>query len=96
MCGSLIAVAIKPRCGAYLVVAWLAGIVMNLLSYSGYYDVAVRDFGLMLAALTLARLASKYDPPGLSSLHLADATPPPGRHCHTNGTCLEASRDESE
>jgi uncharacterized membrane protein YphA (DoxX/SURF4 family) len=63
------AVAIKPRYGAYLVAAWLAGIVINLLSYSGYYDIALRDFGLMLAALTLARLASKYDPPGLSLLH---------------------------
>lgn len=64
-----IAVAIKPRYGAYLVAAWLAGIVVNLLSYSGYYDIALRDFGLMLAALTLARLASKFDPPGLSFLH---------------------------
>ena len=64
-----IAVAIKPRYGAYLVAAWLAGIIVNLLSYSGYYDIALRDFGLMLAALTLARLASKFDPPGLSFLH---------------------------
>jgi uncharacterized membrane protein YphA (DoxX/SURF4 family) len=61
-----IAVAIKPRYGAYIVAAWLGGIVVNLLSYSGYYDIALRDFGLMLAALTLARLASKFDPPGLS------------------------------
>jgi hypothetical protein len=58
-----IAVAIKPRYGAYVVAAWLGGIVINLLTYSGYYDVALRDFGLMLAALTLARLASKYDAP---------------------------------
>jgi uncharacterized membrane protein YphA (DoxX/SURF4 family) len=55
-------VAVKPRYGAYVVAAWLAGIVVNLLTYSGYYDVALRDFGLMLGALTLARLASKYDP----------------------------------
>jgi uncharacterized membrane protein YphA (DoxX/SURF4 family) len=61
-----IAVALKPRYGAYLVAAWLAGIVINLLTYSGFYDIALRDFGLMLGALTLARLASKYDPPGLS------------------------------
>jgi hypothetical protein len=53
----------KPRYGAYLVAAWLAGIVINLLTYSGWYDVALRDFGLMLAALTLARLAPKFDPP---------------------------------
>jgi len=61
-----LAVALKPRYGAYLVAAWLAGIVMNLLTYSGYYDIALRDFGLMLAALTLARLASQFDPPGPS------------------------------
>jgi uncharacterized membrane protein YphA (DoxX/SURF4 family) len=60
-----LAVALKPRYGAYIVAAWLAGIIVNLLTYSGYYDIALRDFGLMLAALTLARLASKYDPPGL-------------------------------
>jgi uncharacterized membrane protein YphA (DoxX/SURF4 family) len=58
-----ISVAIKPRYGAYVVSGWLAGIVINLLTLSGYYDVALRDFGLMLAALTLARLASVYDPP---------------------------------
>ena len=64
-----IAVAIKPRYGAYLVAAWLAGIVVSLLSYSGYYDIALRDFGLMLGALTLARLASKFDSPGLGFPH---------------------------
>src|SRR4051794_13209721 len=61
-----LAVALKPRYGAYLVAAWLGGIIVNLLTYSGYYDIVLRDFGLMLGALTLARLASKYDPPGLS------------------------------
>ena len=60
-----IAVAIKPRYAAYIVAAWLGGIIVNLLTYSGYYDVALRDFGLMLGALTLARLASKFDRPGL-------------------------------
>jgi len=45
------------------VIEIIAGIVVNLLSYSGYYDIALRDFGLMLAALTLGRLASKFDPP---------------------------------
>jgi hypothetical protein len=63
-----IVVALKPRYGAYVVAAWLGGIVINLLTYSGYYDIALRDFGLMLAALTLARLASRYDPPGLPRL----------------------------
>jgi uncharacterized membrane protein YphA (DoxX/SURF4 family) len=56
-------VALKPRYGAYVVAAWLAGIVLNLLTASGYYDIALRDFGLMLAALTLARLAAVYDTP---------------------------------
>ncbi|HEX6456502.1 MAG TPA: hypothetical protein VF009_08290 [Solirubrobacterales bacterium] len=59
-----ILVFVKPRYGAYVVAAWLGGIIVNLLTYSGYYDIALRDFGLMLGALTLARLASVYDPPG--------------------------------
>jgi uncharacterized membrane protein YphA (DoxX/SURF4 family) len=58
-----ISVALKPRYGAYIVAGWLAGIVINLLTASGFYDIALRDFGLMLAALTLARLASIYDSP---------------------------------
>jgi len=58
-----VAVALKPRYGAPLVAAWLAGIILNLLTASGWYDVALRDFGLLLAALTLARLAVAYDPP---------------------------------
>jgi uncharacterized membrane protein YphA (DoxX/SURF4 family) len=57
-------VALKPRYGAYVVAAWLAGIILNLLTYSGYYDIALRDFGLMLGALTLGRLSAAYDPPG--------------------------------
>jgi uncharacterized membrane protein YphA (DoxX/SURF4 family) len=58
-----VAVAIKPRYAAYVVAAWLGGIIVDLLTYSGYYDIALRDFGLFLGALTLARLASIYDPP---------------------------------
>jgi uncharacterized membrane protein YphA (DoxX/SURF4 family) len=54
-------VALRPRYGAYLVAAWLGGIIFNLLTLSGYYDVALRDFGLMLGALTLARLSEIYD-----------------------------------
>jgi len=57
-----IAVAIKPRYAAYIVALWLAGIIVNLLTFSGFYDIALRDFGLLLAALTLGRLASVYDP----------------------------------
>jgi hypothetical protein len=60
-----VAVAVKPRYGAYLVAAWLGGIIVNLLTYPGYYDVALRDFGLLLGALALARLAVTFDPPGI-------------------------------
>jgi hypothetical protein len=56
-------VLVKPRYGAFLVAGWLGGIIINLLTYSGFYDIALRDFGLMLGALTLARLAVAYDPP---------------------------------
>jgi uncharacterized membrane protein YphA (DoxX/SURF4 family) len=58
-----VVVALKPRYGAYVVAAWLGAIIVSLLTYSGFYDVALRDFGLMLGALTLARLASVYDAP---------------------------------
>jgi hypothetical protein len=54
---------LAPRYGAYVVAGWLGGIIVNLLTHSGYYDIALRDFGLMLGALTLARLASVYDRP---------------------------------
>ena len=52
-------VAIAPRIGAFVVAGWLAGIVINLLTKDPpeYYDIALRDFGLMLAALTLGRLS---------------------------------------
>ena len=50
-------VAVRPRIGAYVVAAWLAGIILDLLLVGGYGDVALRDFGLMLGALTLGRLA---------------------------------------
>ena len=56
-------VALKPRYGALLVAGWLAGIIVNLLTHSGWYDVALRDFGLLIGALALARLAAAYDPP---------------------------------
>ena len=58
-------VFLKPRYAAYVVAAWLAGIILDLLTLSGFYDVALRDFGLLLAALTLGRLAAKYDAPGM-------------------------------
>ncbi len=57
-------VALRPRFGGYLVAAWLGGIIVNLLMQADYYDIALRDFGLMLGALTLARLASAFTPAG--------------------------------
>ncbi len=56
-----IAVALVPRYGALLVAAWLAGIMANLLIIGDFYDVALRDFGLFVAALALARLAVAED-----------------------------------
>ena len=53
-------VAVIPRFGGLLVAGWLTGIIINLLIVGGYGDVAFRDFGLLLTALTLARLASAY------------------------------------
>lgn len=57
-----ILVLLAPRIGAYVVAAWLAGIILDLLLIPGYYDVALRDFGLMLGALALARLAAAFTP----------------------------------
>ncbi|MGY2704111.1 MULTISPECIES: hypothetical protein [unclassified Nocardioides] len=50
-------VLVTPRWGGLLVAAWLAGIIVNLVSTGEYYDIALRDFGLMLAALALTLLA---------------------------------------
>src|ERR687890_947953 len=51
-------VLVAPRFGGLLVAGWLAGIILNLLLVGGYGDIALRDFGLLLGALTLARLAT--------------------------------------
>ena len=53
-----IVVAVRPQFGGYLVAAWLGGIIVNLITLGDYYDVALRDFGLLVAALALARLAT--------------------------------------
>ncbi|HET9264830.1 MAG TPA: hypothetical protein VFO14_17400 [Vicinamibacterales bacterium] len=58
--GAAVLVALRPQIGAYVVAAWLAGIVINLLLIPGYFDVALRDFGLMLGALALARLSVEF------------------------------------
>jgi hypothetical protein len=57
-----VAVAVAPRFGGLLVAAWLAGIIVTLLTIPGFYDVALRDFGLLVAAVALARLAARYAP----------------------------------
>lgn len=56
------AVALRPRFGGLLVAGWLAGIIVNLLILPGYDDVALRDFGLLVGALALSRLALAEDP----------------------------------
>jgi hypothetical protein len=58
--GAAALVALRPQIGAYVVAAWLAGIVINLLLLPGYFDIALRDFGLMLAALALAQLSEEF------------------------------------
>jgi uncharacterized membrane protein len=56
-----IGVAIKPRIFAYVVAAWLGVIIINLLLIPGYFDIALRDFGLLLAALALGALSQQFD-----------------------------------
>ncbi|MFI6106714.1 hypothetical protein [Streptomyces sp. NPDC051310] len=55
-----LAVALAPRFGGWLVAGWLAGIIVNLLTIPGRYDIALRDFGLLVGAVALARLARRY------------------------------------
>jgi uncharacterized membrane protein YphA (DoxX/SURF4 family) len=57
-------VAVAPRIGAWVVAAWLAGIILNLLTIPGFYDIALRDFGLLVGAVALARLAVAHPPTG--------------------------------
>jgi len=58
-------VAVRPRVGGYLVAAWLGGIITNLLLIGGFGDIALRDFALLLSALTLTRLAAAFGSPFL-------------------------------
>ena len=53
-------VLVAPRFGGLLVAAWLGGIILNLLLVGGYGDIALRDFGLLLGALSLNRLATAF------------------------------------
>ena len=54
-------VAARPKFGGYLVAAWLAAIIVNLLLQADFYDIALRDFGLLIGALALARLATAFE-----------------------------------
>ncbi|HKX69870.1 MAG TPA: hypothetical protein VJM75_01520 [Acidimicrobiales bacterium] len=56
-----VVVALRPKFGGYLVAAWLGGIIVNLLLQADFYDIALRDFGLLIGALALARLAPAFD-----------------------------------
>jgi uncharacterized membrane protein len=60
-----IAVAIRPRFGSLLVAAWLLGIIINLLLLGAFFDVALRDFGLLVGALALNRLSRKTARPSV-------------------------------
>jgi uncharacterized membrane protein YphA (DoxX/SURF4 family) len=64
-------VALRPQIGAYVVALWLVGIIVNLVSMGEYYDIALRDFGLFVAALALARLAAS---PATSSASAAETS----------------------
>lgn len=56
-----IGVWLKPQIFAYIVALWLLGIIVNLLMLHNFYDIALRDLGLLLGALALGRLSSKYN-----------------------------------
>src|SRR5512132_4017065 len=79
-----ILVALRPRIGGYVVAVWLWAIIVNLLILGDYFDVALRDFGLSLAALALARLAEAFPAgsvprPTSSARDRRRRPPPPGR-----------------
>jgi uncharacterized membrane protein YphA (DoxX/SURF4 family) len=57
--GAGLLVAIRPRLGAYVVAGWLAAVIANLLLLGHHWDIALRDFGLLIAALALARLSPR-------------------------------------
>jgi hypothetical protein len=68
-----IVVAVAPRFGGLLVAGWLGGIIVNLLLVGGYGDIALRDFGLLLGALSLSRLATAFGGLGQPRLERAPA-----------------------
>jgi uncharacterized membrane protein len=71
-----IGVAIKPRYFGFVACAWLCCIIINLLTKSGYYDIALRDFGLAVAAFCLGLLAMVYDHGNFGGLMRNKMAPP--------------------
>ena len=71
-------VAVAPRLGAWVVAAWLAGIILDLLTIPGFYDIALRDFGLLVGAVALGRLAVGHAPHGLTLRHAPAVRHTPG------------------
>lgn len=88
--------AVVPRIGGYVVAAWLLTIVANLLIKADHYDVALRDFGLALAALSLARLATGFRGPLGAPEHQAHRATPAGgeRQAQPRSTRVEAKWSE--
>ena len=64
-----ILVAVRPHIGGWVVAAWLGGIILNYLLIPGFYDIALRDFGLLVAAVALARLATLFHHGGEPRTH---------------------------
>ena len=60
-------VALRPRIGGCVVAVWLWAVIVNLLVAGDYFDIALRDFGLSLGALALARLAEAFGPSGAAA-----------------------------
>ena len=62
-----VVVALRPKFGGYLVAAWLGAIIVNLLVQANFYDIALRDFGLLVGAVALARLAAAFERPPVTA-----------------------------
>ena len=74
-----VGVAVRPRIFSYVVAAWLAVIILNLLLIPGYFDVALRDFGLLLAALALGQLSAEHAPRPDAAVHALPTSVKPGK-----------------
>jgi uncharacterized membrane protein YphA (DoxX/SURF4 family) len=66
-----VVVAVRPRIGSAIVALWLLGIIINLIVLGSFYDVALRDFGLLVGALALNRLCPVRLSPNVPTAHKA-------------------------